>query len=243
MKPGFPQMPSDKPSLLADTRQRHVQLCWRNLVEALFFCLTMTFLAKWSTNLPAWGDVIASENGPVEMMSAGVWFVATVWCLTAGLSHSHHRIEWLGLTALCLLFGLRELDAHVWATGWNLDKFANYWNPRFPLWERLLVIGCMMIPIMVGGMVLCSRIWTRLAADWNSRAPWIGQLTLGGILLSFCVVLDKVHGYYLPLLGLESSQLFFVGLEEFGEYVLGIYTVSVLWPYWQAPLPFHNTDS
>lgn len=235
-------MPPDKPSLLPDTHRSQPRLCWRNLAEALFFCLTMTLWAKWSTNLPGWGDVIASENGPVEMMSAGVWFVATVWCLTAGLSHSHHRIEWLGLTALCLLFGLRELDAHVWSTGWNLDKVANYWNPGFPIWERLLVIGGMIIPVMVIGIVLCFRIWSRLAAAWNSRAPWIGQLTLGGMLLSFCVVVDKVHGYYLPFLGLEDAQLVFMGLEEFGEYVLGIYTVSVLWPYWQATLPFHRTD-
>lgn len=237
------QMPSDKSSLPRDRSPGHVHLCWRNLAEAVFFCLTMTLLAKWSTNLPGWADVIASENGPVEMMSAGVWFVATVWCLTASLSQSHFRIEWLGLMALCLLFGLRELDAHVWATGWNLDKFANYWSPRFPLWERLLVIVCMMIPIMVIGMVLCFRIWARLAEAWNRRAPWIGQMMMGGVLLGLCVILDKVHAYYLPLLGLEDAQLFFMGMEEFGEYVLGIYSVSVLWPYWQASLPFHHTDS
>ncbi|GJL58429.1 MAG: hypothetical protein NPIRA03_12860 [Nitrospirales bacterium] len=242
MKPGCSQMSSDKLSHFGDTGHKHVHVCWKNLLEAFTFCLTMTVLAKWSTNLPAWGDVIASENGPVEMMSAGVWFVAMVWCLTAGLRRSHHRIEWLGLTALCLLFGLRELDAHVWATGWNLDKSANYWNPSFPLWERLLVIGGMIIPVMIIGIVLCSRIWTRLPAAWNSRAPWIGQMMVGGVLLGFCVVVDKVHGYYLPPLGLEDAQLFLMGMEEFGEYVLGIYTVSVLWPYWQAALPFHHTD-
>jgi hypothetical protein len=201
----------------------------------------MIILAKALTNLPGWRDVIASENGPVERMSAAVWFMATVWCLAAGWKHSGYRIEWLGLTTVCLLFGLRELDAHVWATGWNLDKLANYWNPRFPLWERLLLIGCMIIPTMTVGAVLCSRIWARLGEAWNTRAPWIGQITVGGILLTVCLLLDKLDATDLSLLGVENTQLFFMGMEEFGEYVLGIYTVSVLWPYWQEI--FHPKDT
>ena len=223
--------------------ERHAQLIWGNLVGALVFCVTMVVLAIGSTNVPNWQDVIVSENGPVESMSAGVWFMATVWCFVAGWRYSRYRIEWLGLTTLFLLFGLRELDAHVWATAWNIDKLSNYWNPRFPLWERLLVVGLMIIPTLAVGVMLCSRIWARLGQAWHSHAPWIGQMTVGGILLGFCFLFDKMGAYYLPLLGLEGAQLLFMGMEEFGEYVLGVYTVSVLWPYWQEAFSPNGTSS
>ena len=96
---------------------------------------------------------------------------------------------------------------------------------------------------MAAGAMLRSRMWTRLGEAWNSGAPWIGQITVGGILLGFCLLLDKVNAYFLPLLGLDAAQLFFMGMEEFGEYVLGVYAVSVLWPYWQETFRPHDTGS
>jgi len=243
MRIEFPRVPSQNTFLFWALGERHTQVFWGNLVGALVFCVTMIVLAKWSTNLPGWREVIVSENGPVERMSAGVWFMAMVWCLAAGWRHSPHRIEWFGLTTVCLLFGLRELDAHVWVTGWNLDKLANYWNSRFPLWERLLVVGFMIIPTVAVGAVLCYRMWLRLGRGGSSCAPWIGQMMVGGILLGFCLLLDKANAYGLPLFGLEAAQLFFMGMEEFGEYVLAVYTVSALWPYWQEAFSPNDTRS
>lgn len=243
MRTESPRVPSQLTLFVRPLSERPARLIWGNLAGALVFCATMVVLAVVSTNLLNWQDVIVSENGPVERMSAGVWFMATVWCLVAGWRYSPHRIEWLGLTTLCLLFGLRELDAQVWATGWNLEKLVNYWNPRFPLWERLLVIGFMIIPTLAVGAVLCSRIWARLDEAWNSRAPWIGQMTVGGILLGVCMVSDKVVVYGLPFLELETGRLILMVMEEFGEYVLGVYTVSVLWPYWQEALSPNGTGS
>ena len=239
----FPRVSSRNISRIEALGEGPARLFLGNLVGALAFCFSMMVLAKWFTNLPGWQDVIVSENGPVERMSAGVWFMAMVWCLAAARRPSHYRIEWLGLTTVCLLLGLRELDAHVWTTGWNLDKLANYWNPRFPLWERLMVIGLMIIPTITVGAVLCTRIWPRLSEAWNSRAPWIGQMTVASILLGFCLLLDKVDAYFLPLLGLEGAQIFFMGMEEFSECVLGVYTVSVLWPYWQKTFRPIGRDS
>jgi hypothetical protein len=242
-KTEFLRAPSQLTSFVWALGERLARPFWENLVGALVFCVMMVVLAIWSTNLPNWQNVIVSENGPVERMSAGVWFMAMVWCLAAGWRYSPHRIEWLGLTTLFLLFGLRELDAQVWATGWNLEKLANYWNPVVPLWERLLVVGFMIIPALAVGVVLCSRIWTQLGEAWNRGAPWIGQMMVGGILLGFCLLFDKVGAYYLPFLGLEGAQLLFMVMEEFGEYVLGVYTVSVLWPYWQETFSSNGTGS
>ncbi len=158
--------------------------------------------------------------------------MTTVWCFAAGLKNLPYRIEWLGLTMFSLLFGLRELDAHLWATGWNLDKLANYWNPRFPLWEQLLIAGFFFLLVAIA-ISLGFRLWIRLKEEKTFQAPWIGQLMAGSLLLVFCLLLDKVDAYYLPLLGLDGTQKFFMGMEEFGEFVLGVYAVSALWPYWQ----------
>ena len=243
MKTASLRVPSQLTVFVRALGERLARPFWENLVGALVFCGMMVVLAIWSTNLPNWQHVIVSENGPVERMSAGVWFMGTVWCLAAGCRYSPYRIEWLGLTTLFLLFGLRELDAQVWATGWNLEKLANYWNPRLPLSERLLVISFMIIPTLAVGAVLCSRIWERLGEAWNSRAPWIGQMTVGGILLGVCMVWDKSVVYGLPLLDLETGKLILMVMEEFGEYVLGVYTVSVLWPYWQETFSSNDTGS
>jgi hypothetical protein len=227
------RVPPTIPPLVEAVAEETAPLFRGNLWEAFVFCVMMVVLALWSSDLPNWQEVIVAENGPVERMSAGMWFMAMVWCLAAAWKNASHRIEWLGFTTLFLLFGLRELDAQVWATGWNLEKFVNYWNPRIPLWERLLVIGFMILPTMAVAAVLCARIWARLGAAWTRRAPWIGQMTAGGIFLVVCMVLDKMAGLEFPLVDFETSQLIIMGMEEFGELVLAVYVVSVLWPYWQ----------
>lgn len=226
---------SPQTSPLVETVEEETTQSYRaNLWKAFVFCVMMLGLALWSSDLPNWQDVIVSENGPVERMSAGVWFMAAVWCVAAGWKNHSHRVEWLGFTILFLLFGLRELDAQVWATGWNLEKFANYWNPRFPLWERLLVIGFMILPTMAAGAVLCARLWTRLGEARTSRAHWISHMAAGGMLLGICMVLDRIAVFTLPQVDLEISRLIIMGIEEFGEFVLAVYVVSVLWPYWQG---------
>lgn len=218
------------------------RLLWRNFFGACLFCVTMVVLAKWSTGLAGWPDVLVAENGPVERMSAGAWFMTTVWCLTAGWKNSFYRIEWFGLTIFSLLFGLRELDAHLWATGWNLDKLSNYWSPRFPQWEQLFIAGFFLLMVAIG-VSLGFRLWIRLKKDKNYQTPWFGQLMAGILLLMFCLLVDKVDAYYLPLLGLDGTQVIFMGIEEFGEFVLSVYAVSALWPYWQENFSPQNPDS
>lgn len=135
------------------------------------FCAVVIVLAKWATELSEWRDVISSENGPVERMSAAIWFMGFVWCLAAAWVQRMRAVEWLSIAMLLLLFGLRELDAHIWSTGWNLDKLANYWNPRFPLSERLLVLGIMVLPCMVVGLMLCLRFWKTIGQAWRAENP------------------------------------------------------------------------
>ena len=135
-------------------------------------------LAKWGTGLPEWQEVIASENGPVERMSAAVWFMGFVWSLAAAYVQRARAVEWLSVAMFLLLFGLRELDAHIWSTGWNLDKLANYWNTQYPLSERILVLAFMVVPCLAVGGMLCLRLLQSIGPAWRSGELWLSHLVV-----------------------------------------------------------------
>ena len=213
----------------------------RLLVQAMVFGGTVVVLAKWATGLPEWRDVISSENGPVERMSAAIWFMGFVWCLAAAYLQRTRAVEWLSVAMLLLLFGLRELDAHMWSTGWNLDKLANYWNPRLPLSERLLVLGMMVVPCMVVGLMLCLRFWKTIGQAWRTGESWLSHLMLGVGLLILCLTLDKVGSYALPFLRISDvGQVFVMVIEEFLEFMLAVFTMTALWPYLQEAINCHE---
>ena len=214
---------------------------WETLFYVVGFCAAVIVLVKWGIGLSQWQDVIAAENGPVERMSAAIWFMGFVWCLAAAYGQRIRRVEWLSLAMLLLLFGLRELDAHIWSTGWNLDKLANYWDPRFPLSERILILGLMVLPCAIVGSIIGPRLWQAARHAWKVGESWVGHLVLGVALLAFAVTLDKVVPYGLPLVGIgEAGQIILMEIEEFFEFVLAAYTMAVLWPYLQEA--FHGPD-
>ncbi len=189
-------------------------------------------LAKWGTEFPEWGAVIAAENGPVERISAAVWLMGFAWALMASWCDKVLRVDWL-LVAICLLlFGLRELDAHRWATGWNLDKLANYWNPEFPLVEKQIVLGFMVLPCLIVGAILSWRLWQSIGSAWSAGAYWLSHLAVVFTLLVVCLTLDKIGAYVLPFMGVgESGQITLMLIEEFLEMALAVFSLVSLWPY------------
>lgn len=208
-----------------------------NLVQVIGFCVAMIVLVKWGAGISEWRDVIASENGPVERMSAAIWFMGFGWSLVAGWCDKRLRVEWWIMATFSWLFGLRELDAHIWATGWNLDKLANYWNPQIPIGERLLVLGFMVLPSLFVGIIFCGRIWQSLGPAWRVGADWLNHLLVALALLGICLTLDKIGPYVLPLLGIgESGQLALMIIEEFLEMVLAVFVLVTQWPYLQEAL-------
>ena len=198
------------------------------------FCVIILVFIYMGTSLSGWREIIISESGPVERMSAAMWFMGFAWCLAAACAQRMRRVEWLSVAMFLLLFGLRELDAHIWATGWNLDKLANYWNPRFPLSERLLVLGLMVLPCLVVGGMLGLRFWKVMGQAWRVGESWLSHLMLGVALLVLCLTLDKVGPYLLPFLGVgDRGQSLLMVIEEFFEFVLAVFSMAVLWPYLQ----------
>jgi len=216
-------------------------LCSKHLIQAIIFCTAVIVLAKWGTGLPEWREVIASENGPVERMSAAVWFMGFVWSLAAAYVQRVRAVEWLSVAMFLLLFGLRELDAHIWSTGWNLDKLANYWNTQYLLNQRILVLALMVVPCLAVGGMLCLRLWQSIGPAWRTEEPWLSHLVVGVALLVVCLTLDKVGSYALPFLGIgDVGQVFVMVLEEFLEFMLAVFTMTVLWPYLQEALNCHE---
>jgi hypothetical protein len=216
-------------------------LCSKNLIQAIIFCSSVIVLAKWGTGLPEWRDVIASENGPVERMSAAVWFMGFVWSLVAAYVQRARTVEWLSVAMFLLLFGLRELDAHVWSTGWNLDKIANYWNIQYPLSERILVLALMVVPCLAVGGMLCLRLWQSIGPAWRAGESWLSHVAVAVALLVVCLTLDKVGSYVLPFLGMSDvGEVFVMIIEEFLEFMLAVFTMAVLWVYLQEALNCHE---
>ena len=210
-------------------------LWWQTCLQVIAVCVVLIVLVKLGSGLQDWSEVIASENGPVERISAAVWFMAFTWSFMSGLYGRVFRIEWLLVSTIFLLFGLRELDAHVWATGWNLDKLANYWNPQFPLTERILVLTLMIVPCVGVGSLLCIRVWPALWPAWRNGSPWLGHLIFVVTLLVLCLSLDKIVAYALPYLGIGASgHVFFMMIEEFLEMVLAVFAFVSIWPYLQG---------
>ncbi len=217
------------------------KICSKHLIQAIIFCTSVIVLAKWGTGLPEWQEVIASENGPVERMSVAVWFMGFVWSLAAAYGQRARAVEWLSVSMFLLLFGLRELDAHIWSTGWNLDKLANYWNAQYPLSERILVLALMVMPCLAVGGMLCLRLWHLIGPAWRTGEAWLSHLVVGVALLGVCLTLDKVGSYDLLFLGIGNvGQVFIMVIEEFLEFILAVFTVAVLWQYLQEALNCHE---
>ena len=202
-----------------------------NLLSAMVFCLSLAILAKLTLWDLSWGDIICSENGPVERMSAALWFMLAAWCIVTAWRPSFYRVEWLAFSTLFSLVGLRELDVQVWLTGWNLEKLVHYWDPTIPLEERLLVFGLILIPAMVCGAILFQRMLVRIYLMKSWPAPWMGQILVGSLLLVVSLVADK-STHILEFLEIDYKALWISGVEEFSEFVLAAYIVSVIWPYW-----------
>lgn len=211
--------------------------CLYHFAQAVIFVVIGIVLAKWATGITEWSDVITTENGPVERMSAAVWFMGCIWCLGSAYSQRNLAIEWLTVSMFLLLFGLREIDAHVWATGWNLDKFANYWNPQYSLQERVLVLGVLIFPCLIVGWILRYRLWNAVGRAWSEGEAWLNHLLLGLGLLVLCLTLDKVGPYGLLFFEIsDSGKIFLMMIEEFLELVLSVFALVSLWPYLQQAL-------
>ena len=91
------------------------------------------------------------------------------------------------------------------------------------------------------GDALSAVVWQSIGPAWRTREPWLSHLAVAVALLVVCVTLDKVGPYALPFLGISDvGQVFVMVIEEFLEFVLAVFTMTVLWAYLQEALNCHE---
>ena len=175
------------------------------------------------------------EEGLVERISAALWFMAAAWSAVVAIRATERRLEWFLGALLLALLGSRELDMHAWLTGWSLDDFTNYWDPRISLRQRLMVVGLFLVPAMAALVVFGLRMGKIFWPAFRSAASWTRDALLWLVAAGLTVVLDKARHAWL-LLGLGPRPTAIKVLEESLELALGVYTILLLWPLWRQVL-------
>jgi len=175
------------------------------------------------------------EEGLVERISAATWFMAAAWSAVVAIRATERRLEWFLGALLLALLGSRELDIHAWLTGWSLDDFTKYWDPRIPLRQRLMVVGLFLVPAMAALVVFGLRMGKIFWPAFRSGAGWTRDALLWLVAAGLTVVLDKARQAW-PLLGLGPRPTAIKVLEESLELALGVYTILLLWPLWRQVL-------
>jgi len=173
----------------------------------------------------------------IERISAGIWFMASVWCVASTVQDPNHKREWISGSIFFFLLGFRELDGHIWLLGWNLDKLALYWNPSIPFHERLLVLCLGVTLISWTVFVFPPQSWKIFWAAYQSGAQWTHDVSLWLLLLVTTMLIDKA--VYLPMFRQSSDPYRDVlrGIvEESLELTLGLYTLFLLFPLWTQTL-------
>ncbi|GJL56468.1 MAG: hypothetical protein NPIRA02_36000 [Nitrospirales bacterium] len=186
---------------------------------------------------PVVTDAYTQEWDLIERLSAGMWFMASVWCAASAIHGCSHTKEWLSGSIFFFLLGFRELDGHIWLFGWNLDKLALYWNPSIPILERLLIVCLSGVLISWLYTIFPPRRWKTLWAAYQAGEQWTRDVLLWLLVIVTTMLIDK--SVYLPFY--RHTPYPFIDvlrgiLEESLELTLGIYTLILLFPLWTHAL-------
>ncbi len=203
----------------------------RAIALLLFACVSLPGFLGFRN--PTIADAYTQEWDLIERMSAGVWFIATAWCLVAAFLGPTHKREWMTGSMFFFLLGFRELDGHIWLTGWNLDKLALYWNPSIPFHQRFLIL-CLGLTLLWWVLsVFPFPKWKTLWMNYRSKVPWTKAVLLWMFILVTTMLLDK--SVYLPMYHETPFQHLDIVrgvFEESLELTLGVYTLFLLFPLW-----------
>ncbi len=183
----------------------------------------------WSGNetLMHW---LTSETGPLEWLSARAWFLIAALLLWRG----PRGATLYALAALCIVFGLRELDLHKVIAHTSFLKNAFYRDPSISSADKALggALAFGTVGIVLTGLLLGTRAYLRRRLY---RSSW-GRVVLGAaVLLVLSKLLDRIPATLAVDYGiaLETHLKAVVSLhEEWLEcYVPLLYVAAA----WRAP--------
>lgn len=172
---------------------------------------------------------LVDENGPVESLTAALWFVGAGAALTTAFRSRPLAWGWLFGGFGMFLFAARELSWHTEFTGWSVTRVESYLDASIPLWGRLLGLLLVVIPAAVSLIGLVVRLAPRLRRAWRQGAAWSRDVPLWILLLVISQVLDKSHKVFPPLgfdIPVHYTRLF----EETIELALPVYVLLAIWP-------------
>lgn len=138
---------------------------------------------------PELGDWFATENGPVESLSAIVWFIAGA-CLLA--MHRPTPGVALALAAICANLAVREqgIPPEVVPSGMALMHLSHYLDPAVH-WSRRLAEAAAVSGSLVAHIV---GVWHLFLFMWR-RQGWrnpVGRLLIGSfVTLAVSQVMDQ----------------------------------------------------
>lgn len=131
--------------------------------------------------------LLTSETGPIEWVSARAWIVIAAIVLWRGPR------GWtaVAVAALCLMFGLRELDLHKVVADTSFLKRGFYRDPAISSGDKWLggVLAAGMVGLVAWGVVLGARAFWRRRLH---RTAW-GRIVLGAAaVLVLSKLLDRI---------------------------------------------------
>lgn len=149
----------------------------------VFFVLMLLFL--FSTTLDnATRKALLSEDGPVEIASAALYFVCCAYLLLKGGLAFFKRYPYF--VVIPLLFGMRELDFDKRFTTIGVLKSKFYVSPLEPWHTKLIVIMLGLAVIML----IVMMIKKHLKALWESVRSG-GDMGIGVVLVLAMLVVSK----------------------------------------------------
>ena len=172
----------------------------------------LLYLAVWAPAYAlqwGWPDFLYLCNVAVVLTCAGLWFGNSLLVSSQAV----------GTALIGLLWGLNL----VWAAfthGRGLTGGTEYmWDPRFPLWVRLLSFDHVAVPAVA--------VWAARRVGYDRRA-WTFQSALAAVVL----ILSR---FVAPERNLNFAQKELVSYHSWGPapvHLVFIWTVLVLLVYW-----------
>lgn len=189
---------------------------------ALTVALSSVFLAFSTGGLAS----VTTESGPVEIVSALLWFgaaVSYVWlCAPGVLAKSWH------VPTLFLLFAAREMDFDKRFLSEGVFKARQY-SGDSPIWEKL--IGLIVLALVITVLVrLVRRNWHDVISGLRHNVGWCWALATAGTFAFVSKMLDGLDRKLLPY-GVElskSSVLTFTAVEELLELAFVVLTILAI---------------
>lgn len=157
------------------------------MVFSLFLSvlLTLVLLFVFSTTLEdATRKALLSEDGPVEIASAALYFVCCAYALLRGGGAFLKKYPYF--VVIPLLFGMRELDFDKRFTTIGVLKSKFYVSPLEPWHTKLIVIMLGLAVIML----IVMMVKNHLKALWESLRSG-GDMGIGVVLVLAMLVVSK----------------------------------------------------